>query len=71
MSSPLEAARAMRNAFQLADGWAAQEATWTDALRRLRDEAEYAGVLVVLNGVVGNNTHRKLDPGEFQGFVSG
>ncbi len=68
-SSPLEAARAMRNAFQLADGWAAQEATWTDALRRLRDEAEYAGVLVVLNGVVGNNTHRKLDPGEFQGFA--
>ncbi len=67
--SPLEAARAMRDALRLADGWAAQESTWTDALRRLRDQAEDAGVLVVRNGVVGNDTRRKLDPGEFQGFA--
>ena len=67
--SPLAAARAMRDALRLADGWAAQEATWTDALRRLRDKAEHAGVLVVLNGVVGNNTHRRLNPDEFQGFA--
>ena len=67
--SPLEAARAMRDALRLADDWAAREATWADALRRLRDQAEHAGVLVVRNGVVGNNTHRKLDPGEFQGFA--
>ena len=67
--SPHEAARAMRDALQLADGWAAQETTWSDALRRLRDHAEAAGVLVVLNGVVGNNTRRKLNRDEFQGFA--
>ena len=67
--SPHEAARAMRDALRLADGWAAQETTWSDALRRLRDHAEAAGVLVVLNGVVGNNTRRKLNRDEFQGFA--
>ena len=67
--SPPEVARAMRDALRLADGWAAQESTWTDALRRLRDQADDAGVLVVLNGVVGNSTRRKLNPEEFQGFA--
>jgi Zn-dependent peptidase ImmA (M78 family) len=28
-----------------------------------------SGILVVMNGVVGNNTRRKLDPQEFRGFV--
>ncbi len=67
--SPPEVARAMRDALRLAGGWVTRESTWTDALRRLRDQAEHAGVLVVRNSVVGNNTHRKLDPGEFQGFA--
>jgi Zn-dependent peptidase ImmA (M78 family) len=30
---------------------------------------EDAGILVFVNGVVENNTHRKLDPAEFRGFV--
>jgi Zn-dependent peptidase ImmA (M78 family) len=51
------------------DGWAAQQPTWTDALSTLREAIEDVGILVVFNGVVGNNTHRKLDPGEFRGFV--
>jgi hypothetical protein len=35
-------------------------ATWTDALGWLRNRAEMIGIVVVINGVVGNNTRRKL-----------
>ena len=43
--------------------------TWTEALRRFGEQADGLGVLVMVNGVVGNNTRRKLDPDEFRGFA--
>lgn len=43
--------------------------TWTDALRHFIEQAEELGVLVMCNGVVHNNNHRHLDPGEFRGFA--
>ena len=63
------AASAMREALLLDGDWASSAPTWSDAIRLLRDNAESAGILVVFNGVVGNNTSRKLDPDEFQGFA--
>ena len=66
---PRQVAAAMRDALQLSYDWASQVSTWTDALKVLRDQAEDAGVLVVFNGIVGNNTRRKLAPDEFQGFA--
>ena len=43
--------------------------TWTDALRSFIEQVDSLGVLVMVNGVVGNNTRRKLDPEEFRGFA--
>jgi Zn-dependent peptidase ImmA (M78 family) len=68
-TSALTVARAIREMLGLVDGWAQEHATWEAALIGLRRAIETAGVLVTVNGVVGNNNRRKLDPGEFRGFV--
>jgi Zn-dependent peptidase ImmA (M78 family) len=66
---PTSVGQRMRNALGLDQGWAAQQPSWMEALRFLRETVEAKGILVVVNGVVGNDTHRKLDPEEFRGFV--
>lgn len=66
---PILVANRIRHTLGLAEGWASREPTWTDALRTLREAMEDAGILIVVSGIFGNNTHRKLDPEEFRGFV--
>lgn len=43
--------------------------SWEEFLSRLIIRAEDAGVWVMRNGVVGNNTHRPLTVDEFRGFA--
>ncbi|MFI7482446.1 ImmA/IrrE family metallo-endopeptidase [Kocuria sp. M1R5S2] len=65
----VETADRIREVLQFTDRDRAQDANWSEALRRLIDSAEEAGILVMVSGIVGNNTHRVLDPGEFRGFA--
>jgi Zn-dependent peptidase ImmA (M78 family) len=64
-----EVAARMRQTLGLTTDWAARRGTWGDALKDLRSAIENVGILVVVNGIVGNNTHRRLDVNEFRGFV--
>ena len=64
-----DVADGMREALTLDPDWASGNTTWDAALRFLRNRIEEVGVLVFINGIVGNNTHRKLDPDEFRGFA--
>lgn len=66
---PENLARRIRRMLGLNGGWAAQQSTWTAALRELERKMEGAGLLMVVSSIVGNNTHRKLSTDEFRGFV--
>lgn len=59
----------MRAMLGLDGGWAREVRTWKQAVTELRRAIESIGVMAVINGIVGNNTHRKLDVGEFRGFA--
>ncbi len=66
---PEDAAASLRDLLGFGLARRDQFRTWSDALDGLRDHAEAAGVLIMVNGVVGSDTHRRLNPKEFRGFA--
>ncbi len=69
LEAPEVVARRVREKLGLSTEARRQIATWTDALRQLISKAEDIGIMVMVSSVVGSNSHRKLDVGEFRGFA--
>ncbi len=59
----------MRTTFQLDMEWARHFTNWNLALNGLVRMVEKHGIIVVFNGVVGNNPHLPIPVGECRGFV--
>ncbi|MCX8099745.1 MAG: ImmA/IrrE family metallo-endopeptidase [Geminicoccaceae bacterium] len=67
--APDEAATLVRSALELSS-LRRKAKSWSDFRSRLRDAIEEKlDVLVLLNSIVGNDTHRPLDQNEFSGFA--
>src|SRR5699024_1671448 len=67
--NPEYIANLMREEMNLENNWASKRGTWRDALNDLLQTIQDIGILVMINGIVGNNTKRKLSVNEFRGFV--
>jgi Zn-dependent peptidase ImmA (M78 family) len=59
----------MRQMLGLSENWARQFPTWEKAKNYLIEQIENIGVVVNLNGVVGNNNKRSIPVEECRGFV--
>ena len=68
-NSPTELANRMRDFLGLNREWAARLSGWHDALKFLIEKCEANQITVMVNGIVGNYTNRKLNVEEFRGFV--
>ena len=67
---PVKVARHMRRTLGIGHDMRKEASQdWEGFLRLFIETAEESGVLVMRNGVVGNNTRRKLSVKEFRGFV--
>ena len=64
-----DAVSKLRLALRLEPRWAFSLATPDAAVGTLTQRLEDAGIFVAYNGVVGNNTHRKLKVSECRGFA--
>lgn len=59
----------IREDLELKDTWYEKMRDARDAFNYIRKQLEVCGVIVIMNGIVGKNSHRPLDADEFRAFV--
>ena len=59
----------IRDTLKLTEAWASEFGTWEEAMNKLAESIEDAGIITVFNGVVENNVYRKIPVDECRGFV--
>lgn len=68
-SNYLEIVDDIKTTLNVKDNWASKYHNWEETLSELTNQIEDVGIVVTFNGVVGNNTTRKIDVNECRGFV--
>lgn len=68
-SQVVQVARDIGNTLGLRNRWASEQSNWQNALDYLSVKVEEAGIFIVFNSVVNNNTHRPIKVEECRGFV--
>lgn len=61
--------KSIRETLELKERWFEDVRSRSDAYKLLKTKIEDKGILIMSNGVVGNNTHRSLNIDEFRAFV--
>jgi len=59
----------IRRVLNLNESWFTQTASIAESFKYLREKCENAGILVMMSGIVGQNTRRKLSISEFRAFT--
>ena len=66
---PQKIATAMRRALGLQINWFESSVDVDDSFKKLRNALANISIIVMMNGIVGQNTHRKLEINEFRAFT--
>lgn len=68
-STVIEVAKLAKDSLGLKEEWYVRYSTYEKAYNFLREQLENVGILVMQNGIVGFDTHRKLELNEFRAFM--